>query len=132
MTTGRSTSLRAAGRADEKRELRAYPVNDDGALGEYGVLHDFGAHRGIDGMVLDTGGNIIATAGYQAGGPGPMIYVFSPRGQVIESHPVPTDRPTNCSFAGPDLSTLYVTTIDGYLYRAETDRQGRLLYPPAS
>ena len=56
---------------EEKRELRAYPVNDDGSLGEGGVIHDFGAHRGIDGMCLDTEGNIIATAGNLVGGPGP-------------------------------------------------------------
>ena len=41
----------------------------------------------------------------------------------------PVDRPTNCTFAEDDLSTLYVTTIDGYLFRVETERQGRLLYP---
>ncbi|MCH8910744.1 MAG: SMP-30/gluconolactonase/LRE family protein, partial [Chloroflexi bacterium] len=43
-------------RASEKRELRAYPVNDDGSLGEYVVLHDFGPHRGIDGMTLSSEG----------------------------------------------------------------------------
>ena len=117
---------------DEKRELRAYPVNGNGSLGTFTLLHDFGAHRGIDGMVLDTEGNIVATAGFQQSGPGPMIYVFSPTGAVLEKHPVPVDRPTNCTFAGPDLRTLYVTTGGGHLFRAETERQGRLLYPPLS
>jgi len=114
---------------DEKRQLRAYPVNSDGSLGPHEVIHDFGEHRGIDGMVLDVEGNIIATAGYKAGGPGPMIYVFSASGEVLETHPTPFDRPTNCSFGGEDLSTLYVTTIDGFLLRAFTERQGRLAYP---
>ena len=114
---------------DEKRQLRAYPVNSDGSLGPHEVIHDFGEHRGIDGMVLDGEGNIIATAGYKAGGPGPMIYVFSASGEVLETHPTPFDRPTNCSFGGEDLSTLYVTTIDGFLLRAFTERQGRLAYP---
>ena len=117
-------------RADEKRQLRAYPVQDDGSLGEHTVLHDFGDHRGIDGMVLDTEGNIVATAGYRQGGPGPMIYVFSPSGEVLETHPMSEDRPTNCSFGGPDLMTLYVTTGEGHLFEARTERQGRLLYPP--
>jgi gluconolactonase len=115
---------------DEKRQLRAYPVSTDGTLGAYELLHDFGADRGIDGMVLDTEGNIVATAGWMRGGPGPMLYVFSPEGDVLETHPVPVDRPTNCSFGGSDLRTLYVTTIDGHLFRAYTERQGRLLYPP--
>ncbi len=117
--------------ADEKRELRAYPVNADGSLGDCSVLHDFGAHRGIDGMVLDTEGNIIATAGIREGGPGPMVYVFAPDGEVLETHPTPTDRPTNCSFGGADLTTLYVTTGGGDVYMAHTDRQGRLHYPAA-
>ncbi|MCH8063218.1 MAG: SMP-30/gluconolactonase/LRE family protein [Chloroflexi bacterium] len=116
---------------DEKRELRAYPVNDDGSLGTYTVLHDFGEHRGIDGMVLDSEGYIVATAGYRAGGPGPSIYVFAPDGGVVERHPLPFDRPTNCTFAGTDLTTLYVTTGEGHLLRAFTDRQGRLGYPKA-
>ena len=116
-------------RKDELRQLRAYPVNDDGSLGDKEVLHDFGAHRGIDGMCLDTEGNLVATAGWAQGGPGPSIYVFSPSGEVLERHDVPVDRPTNCTFAEDGLSTLYVTTIDGYLFRVETERQGRLLYP---
>lgn len=116
-------------RADEKRQLRAYPVNDDGSLGAMRVLHDFGDHRGVDGMVLDVEGNIVATAGWEQGGPGGSIYVFSPEGEVLERHPVPAKRPTNCTFAGKDLSTLYVTSTEGHLFRAETERKGRLLYP---
>ena len=115
---------------DKKRELRAYPVNGDGSLGTHEVLHDFGADRGIDGMVLDTDGYIVATAGWAQGGPGPSVYVFSPSGEVVERHTVPFDRPTNCSFGGEDLTTLYVTTSEGYLLRTETDRRGRLHYPP--
>ena len=117
-------------RPDEKRELRAYPINGDGRLGAHTVLHDFGAHRGIDGMCLDTGGNIVATAGFEKGGPGPSVYVFSPQGEVLERHPMPVDRPTNCTFGDADLSTLYVTTSGGHLFRVDTQRQGRLLYPP--
>jgi gluconolactonase len=117
---------------DEKRQLMAYPVNDDGSLGQHTILHDFGEHRGIDGMVLDVEGNIVATAGYRAGGPGPSIYIFSPSGQVLERHPMPVDRPTNCTFGGRDLTTLYVTTGDGHLFQALTERQGRLHYPKAT
>ena len=58
---------------EEKRELRAYPVKPDGTLAEYEILHDFGDHRGVDGMVLDHEGNIVACAGYNEGGPGPKI-----------------------------------------------------------
>ena len=113
---------------DELRQLWAYPVNPDKSLGPKTLLHDFGANRGIDGMRLDTGGNIIATAGWELGGPGPLIYVFSPTGEVLETHPVPCTRPTNCAFGGPNLSILYVTTIEGFLFRAQTERVGRPLW----
>jgi gluconolactonase len=116
------------------RELRAYPVYDDGSLGPYTVLHTFGTdargvQRGIDGMCFDTEGNIIATAGWEQGGPGPMLYVFSPTGRVLETHPVPALRPTNCCFGGPDLTTLYITTTQGHLFRVHTDRVGWAMYP---
>lgn len=107
------------------RELRAYPVNPDGSVGQYEVLHNFYPHRGIDGMTLDEDGNIIATAGWEVSGPGGMIYVFAPNGRVLETHPLPCDRPTNCCFGGPDLTDLYVTSIEGHLLRAKTDRRGK-------
>lgn len=115
------------------RQLRAYPVQADGSLGEFRVLHDFGDHRGIDGMCLDTGGNIIATCGWEVGGPGPRIAVFAPDGAVLEEALLPDGRPTNCAFGGPDLTDLYVTTITGHLYRVRgTGRRGLLAAPPTA
>ena len=116
------------------RELRAYPINDDGSLGPYSVIHTFGkdpqsVHRGIDGMCLDADGNIVATAGWELGGPGPMIYVFSPSGRVLETHPVPALRPTNCCFGGTDMTTLFVTTTQGHFFRVETGRVGWAIFP---
>lgn len=107
------------------RQLRAYPVGDDGTLGAFIVLHDFGANRGIDGMCFDREGNIVATCGWELGGPGSRIAVFAPDGTVQEEHPVPAGRPTNCTFGDADLGTLYVTTINGHLYRVrDTGRTG--------
>lgn len=108
----------------QKRELRAYPLQTDGTLGEHKVLHNFAPHRGIDGMCFDSEGNIIATAGWEVSGPGPMIYIFAPNGRVLETHPVPCNRPTNCTFGDADLKSLYVTSIDGQLLRARTERMG--------
>ncbi|MBT3604740.1 MAG: SMP-30/gluconolactonase/LRE family protein [Candidatus Latescibacteria bacterium] len=105
------------------RELRAYPINEDGSTGEYEVLHNFGPHRGIDGMTLDEDLNIVGSAGFPQSGPGPMIYVFTPKGRVLETHPFPIN-PTNCIFGGEDLTTLYVTASDGKLYEAKTNRKG--------
>ena len=117
------------------RDLRAYPLQDDDTLGRFTVLHVFGedyrgVHRGLDGMCLDTEGNIIAAGGWRQAGPGPLIYVFSPSGRVIETHPAPADWPTNCAFGGRALDTLYVTTRGGHLFRVnDTGRRGWTLYP---
>ena len=116
------------------RELRAYPILDDGSLGTFTTLFTWGedargAHRGIDGMCLDRDGNILATAGWEVAGSGPMIYVFSPTGRVLETHPVPAIRPTNCAFGGADMATLFVTTTEGHLFRARTGRVGWSMYP---
>jgi len=116
------------------RELRAYPIREDGSLGTHAALFTWGAdakglHRGIDGMCLDRDGNIVATAGWEVSGAGPMIYVFTPKGRVLETHPVPANRPTNCCFGGPDLTTLFVTTTQGHFFRAQTDRVGWAMYP---
>jgi gluconolactonase len=111
------------------RELRAYPVREDGSVGPYSVLHTFGAdakgpHRGVEGMCLDRNGNIVACAGWRQSGPGPLIYVFAPDGAVLETHPVPADQPHRCCFGGRDLDLLYVTSAEGHLYQARTGRRG--------
>lgn len=111
---------------DGPMSLRAYPIDDDLSVGEGEVIHNFFPHRGIDGMCFDSEGNIVATAGGEESGPGPMLYVFAPNGRVLETHPVPDSTPTNCAFAGDDLSDIYVTGGDGGLYKAETDRTGYL------
>lgn len=106
------------------RELRAYPIRSDGSVGPYATLHTFGVdhrgvHRGIEGMCLDHEGNIIACAGWKRSGPGPLIYVFSSTGAVLETHPLPSDLPIRCAFGDADLKSLYVTTGEGHLYRAK-------------
>ena len=113
--------------ASEDRHLRAYPVNDDGSLGEYDLLHDFGPHRGIDGMTLSSEGNIVACTGWELSGPGGMITIFDPQGRIIETHPTPAQRPTNCTFVGEDL---YVSSIEGHcLVARKTGMTGYLLWP---
>jgi gluconolactonase len=115
----------------QRRELRAYPIRDDGTLDHPILLHAFGSdhrghHRGIEGMCFDADGNIVAVGGWQRSGPGPLVYVFAPSGAVIDTQPIPEDLPNKCCFGGPDLDTLYVTTGGGHLYRAAAvGRRGR-------
>jgi gluconolactonase len=106
------------------RELRAYPILDDGTLGSFIVLHTFGAdgrgvHRGIEGLCVDGSGNVLACAGWTRSGPGPLVYIFAPTGAILETHPVPADQPLNCAFGNDDL---YVTTEGGHLFRGRKQK----------
>ncbi len=115
-----------------RRQLRAYPVNGDGSLGDHVVLHDFGPYRGVDGMCMTSDGVVIATAGRREAGPGPMLYAFAPNGRVISTHRTPegTDQPTNCTFGGPGLDELFVTFGSGHVYRiVNSGYRGYLLWP---
>ena len=115
---------------DLKRELRAYPINPDGTLGDCTVLFDFGAGRGIDGMALTTDGHILATAGSNSAGPGSAIYIFEADGLVRATHRTPADSPTNCTFGGPGLDVLFVTFATGHVYRVgNAGMVGHLAYP---
>ncbi len=112
------------------RELRAYPVRDDGSVGPYTVLHAFGAdhrgeHRGIEGLCIDSDGNIVACGGARDAGPGPLLYVFAPDGAVLEAHRLPGGAPMRCAFGDSGLDSMYVTSSDGCVYRAQnTGRRG--------
>jgi len=103
------------------RELRAYALDANGNAGAYRVLYKFGSNeRGIEGLCLESEGNIIACGGSIQGGAGPLVYVFSPTGSVLETHTLPTDTPMRCAFGDTDLGSLYVTTGTGELYRAKS------------
>jgi gluconolactonase len=108
------------------QRLCSYPVDSGGRLGPVKVMIDFVVvERGIEGMCLDEAGNIIACAGWKKAGVGPMIYVISPSGTILESHPAPADQPMRVAFGDAGLSSLYLTTGEGQLFRAkDTGRRG--------
>ena len=108
---------------DGVREIRAYPVLNDGTLGPFSLLHTFGQdykgiHRGAEGMTIDQSGNLLVVAGSNKSGPGAMVYVFSPKGCLTRAHNLPDCLPVNCAFGDQDLRSLYVSTEDGKLLRA--------------
>ena len=80
--------------------------------------------------VLGRDGRIVATCGWELSGPGSRIAVFATDGTVLEEHPLPAGRPTNCAFGEADLATLYVTTLDGRLYRVPNTGRRGYLRPP--
>ena len=116
-----STLFVAEGNVDRggRCELRAYPVQADGSAGVHRVLHAFGAgERGIEGMALDSAGNIVACGGWNKNGAGSRVYVFAATGNLLESHDAPADMPMRCALGGAERATLYLTSGDGCLYRA--------------
>jgi gluconolactonase len=129
LSTDEKTLYVAEGDADRgagPRELRAYPVHADGSIGKPRVLLELGASdRGIEGICTDTEGGVIAVGGSSLSGPGPTIYVFSPRGELVGRHAAPADMPMRVAFGDADMESLYLTTGGGHLYRAKsTGRQG--------
>jgi gluconolactonase len=108
-----------------KQQLLAFPLKEDGSVGAKRVLYDFGKGRGIDGMVVDTKGNIFAAAGDgKTGG----VYVFSPEGKQIGFIPTP-ETPSNCVFGGKDRKTLYITAGKS-LYRIALNAEGFAVFWP--
>lgn len=103
----------------EKAIWMAFPVKDDGTLGQGKVLAEVtamvGKMKGLpDGLKVDRAGNIWATA---PGG----IHIISPEGKTLGR--IETGEATaNCAWGG-DGSTLYITT-DMYLTRIRTRTKG--------
>ena len=101
-------------------QLHAYPLNDHRSAGTRRTLLNLAfGERGIEGMCLDIDGNIIACMGWSQSGKPPSIVVISPVGTIIETHPSPADMPMRCAFGDDNLASLYVSSGDGGLYRAQ-------------
>ncbi|WP_206352090.1 SMP-30/gluconolactonase/LRE family protein [Tautonia rosea] len=98
----------------------AFPVKEDGTLGEGTVFADatdqVGKVKGLpDGMAVDRLGNLFAT------GPGGVL-IFAPDGTHLGT--LNTGEATaNCTFGGEDGSTLYVSA-DMHFCRIQTATQG--------
>jgi gluconolactonase len=114
----------SAPRKDGPHTLVAYDVRPDGSCKRRAVLHDFQERRGIDGMVVDTDGNVWATA---ESGPRSGVYVFSPSGEQLGFLRTP-ETATNCTFGDRDLKTLYVTAGTS-VYKVRVNATGFLAYP---
>jgi gluconolactonase len=107
--------------------LRAYRLNPDGSAGTCQVLHTFGAgERGIEGLCVDSVGNLIACGGTANSGAGPCVTMFSPDGRILATQPAPADLPMRCAFGDAGLDSLYLTTGAGQVFRARsTGLRGR-------
>jgi gluconolactonase len=104
--------------------LIAYDIADDGSCKRRAVLWDFKERRGIDGMRVDTQGNVWATA---ESGDKTGVYVISPKGEQLGFIRTP-ETATNCTFGDKDLKTLYITAGTS-LYKVRVNAVGFLSYP---
>jgi gluconolactonase len=115
----------------ELRELRAYDILADGALGRYTVLHQFGEdyrgpQRGIDGMCFDAEGNIVAPSAY-CQRPRPDDLHLGPPGPGSETHPMPVGvdspptAPSGIPTSGLSISLPSAVTSFGSATRGDED-----------
>lgn len=112
------------------RMIRAYDLSAAGTLSNMRVFHNFYPGRSADGLCMDTQANLYAVAGlHQRRGTSETldtkagVHVFSPAGKLLKFIALPEDTVTNCTFAGPEDKTLYVTAGKG-LYRFANDVAG--------
>lgn len=100
--------------------LRSYRY-DGAVLAERNALADCReAGSGPDGATVDAAGNIwVALVMAQA------IACYAPDGRLLRTVPVPVPYPSCPAFGGPDLSTLYVTSIADSGHRLVSDHPDR-------
>jgi gluconolactonase len=120
-----------AGPPREARVMK-FDLQADGTAVNGRVHYSFGQGRGIDGMAIDSQGNIYGAAGNNNNPPENHagIYVISPAGELAGRVAIPEDSVTNCTFGGEDLRTLYITA-GKHLYQIRTKYPGHLVFPPA-
>lgn len=113
-------TLYVANSDPQKAIWMAFPVQDDGTLGEGRVFFDAtpwakAMKKGLpDGMKVDRAGNLFAT------GPG-GVHIFSPEGVHLGCFNT-GEATANCGW-GDDGSTLYITA-DMFLARVRTTTKG--------
>lgn len=113
-------TLYVANSDNDRPVWMAFPIQEDGTLGEGKELADARDQIGkapgsCDGMAVDAQGNLFAT------GPG-GVWVIAPDGTHLGTL-YTGERTANCTFGGPDGSTLFLTA-DMYLCRIATKTKG--------
>ncbi|MBO9352679.1 SMP-30/gluconolactonase/LRE family protein [Bordetella petrii] len=99
------------------RRIYRYPKGSDGTLGPRTLFAELDDDPGRpDGCTVDSEGCL-----WSARVGGGRIDRYSPDGRLIGFLKLPVSHPTHCTFGGPDLKTLYVTSgkfehepVEGY------------------
>lgn len=88
------------------RTIFAFDLSQSGDLSERRVFAQFGEDDGHpDGMTVDSDGYL-----WVCFWDGWCLRRLSPDGEVVARIDMPVQRPTSCTFGGPDLDRLYVTS----------------------
>jgi sugar lactone lactonase YvrE len=106
-------------------ELNAFDVPADGSptLANRRVVTRFSGEGLPDGLTVDSEGCLwVAMWG------GARLVRISPDGDVLAEIPVPVAQPSSCTFGGPGLDVLYVTTArEGLDIADDDDSAGSIL-----
>jgi sugar lactone lactonase YvrE len=110
-------------------EIYSFALTDDGMPHAKKVFaSNGGADWSPDGSTIDTEGCL-----WNAQWDASRIVRYSPDGDILHVIELPVKRPTSCTFGGPELSTLFITTarsdgpddaLGGALLKIETPYRG--------
>lgn len=88
-------------------QVWTFDLDAAGALSNRRTFIDMTQHSGRpDGAAVDGEG-----AYWICGNDGGMVHRFLPDGRLDRSFPLPVERPTMCSFGGPQLEHLFITSM---------------------
>ncbi|HUN47588.1 MAG TPA: SMP-30/gluconolactonase/LRE family protein [Stellaceae bacterium] len=104
------------------REIYAYDFDAaTGAIANRRVLVRIAGEHGLpDGMTVDAEG-FLWVAQWNGG----RVVRYDPEGKIDRVIETPVSRPTSCTFGGPDLTTLYVTSGTMRMSAEELTREPR-------
>ncbi|MGI8706398.1 MAG: SMP-30/gluconolactonase/LRE family protein [Sphingomicrobium sp.] len=89
-----------------RQTIFAFDYSESGDLSDRQVFAQFGEKDGYpDGMTVDSDGHL-----WVCFWDGWCLRRLSPHGEIVAQIDMPVQRPTSCTFGGPDLDQLYVTS----------------------
>ena len=118
----------------DSMDATIYRYDYDGTnLSERRIFSDAKTNGAPDGSAIDVEGKIWNCRWGDA-----AVFVFDPDGRQVDTIPIPAAQVTSCTFAGADMTTLYVTTacnemvpqereqypLAGAVFKVETETRG--------
>jgi len=116
---------------DSARQLTyVFDLDETGNTANRRVFLEFGEGDGYpDGMTVDAEGCL-----WIAFWDGSAIRRYAPQGDLLQTIEMPVARPTSCTFGGPDLDRLYVTSasigLDETALRMQPNAGGLFMVTP--